>query len=159
MNRRQALCEHADCWYKRCAFFELNRHFYFIRLMRKRLCLLLICWLPCFVMAANVMSLQMTLAGQMLAMKASQQVEMPCHQMAGTDVVPSTVRTDVPAHHAPVKQHCTVCGFCMVSAGVAHLDTFPHVVILAQSDTAPAFMAAPVHSHTYPPAIKPPISA
>lgn len=122
--------------------------------MRKRLCLLLICWLPCFVMAANVMSLQMALAEQTFISTAqAQHDEMPCHHMADE-------HQDM--HHAAgdqttSKHHCTVCGFCMVTTGVAHLDAFPTVSLIAQSSAAPLFAADPVHSQTYPPAIKPPI--
>ncbi|WP_176755220.1 DUF2946 family protein [Methylophilus rhizosphaerae] len=122
--------------------------------MRKRLCLFLICWLPCFVMAANVMSLQMALAEQAWSSVAQpHQAEMPCHHMAGDQ----QEKQQAADHHAPASHHCTVCGFCMASTGVAHLDTFPHVSIIAQTAAAPLFEAAPVHSQTYPPAIKPPI--
>jgi len=126
--------------------------------MRKRLCLLLICWLPCFVMAANVMSLQMALAERAIA-NTSQTQAMPCHYMAEhgmeADSHASHAATDDPApanHHA-----CTVCGFCVISTGVAHLDAFPRIAVLTQSAAAPLFAADPVHSQTYPPAIKPPI--
>jgi hypothetical protein len=123
--------------------------------MRKRLCLLLICWLPCFVMAANVMSLQMALAEHALngVVAQSQSAEMPCHHMADDHQQMQHATDD----EAPAKHHCTVCGFCMVSTGVAHLETFPRVAIIAQTAAAPLFEADPVHSQTYPPAIKPPI--
>ncbi|MDP8567270.1 hypothetical protein [Methylophilus aquaticus] len=126
--------------------------------MRKYLCMFLICWLPCFVMAANGMSLQMMLADQTVALPISpalqSQVEaMPCHHM-----------TDAHASGAPEADQqsphkCSVCGFCMVSTGVAHLEAFPAVSLFAQSHAAPLFEADPVHSQTYPPAIKPPIFA
>jgi hypothetical protein len=122
--------------------------------MRKRLCLFLICWLPCFVMAANVMSLQMALAEHPVSITAqAQQDEMPCHDMADEH----QGMHHASDHPTTAKHHCTVCGFCMVTTGVAHLDAFPGVSIIAQSSAAPLFAADPVHSQTYPPAIKPPI--
>lgn len=127
--------------------------------MRKRLCLLLICWFPCFVMAANVMSLQMALAEQLNATMVQTQQEMPCHHMA-TEQAHAAMDAGHHANgaHAPASHHpCSVCGFCVISAGVAHLDAFPRVSIMTQSATAPLFVADPVHSQTYPPAIKPPI--
>lgn len=103
-------------------------------------------------MAANVMSLQMTLAEQALVTASQpQHGEMPCHHTATSE--PDMHHAD----HPPAKHHCTVCGFCMVGAAVAHLDTFPRVSLLAQTTAAPLFEADPVHSQTYPPAIKPPI--
>lgn len=128
--------------------------------MRKRLCLLLICWLPSFVMAANVMSLQMALAEQLTATTVQTQQEMPCHHMA-TEQAHAAMDADhhhATGEHAAASHHpCNVCGFCVISAGVAHLDAFPRVSIMTQSATAPLFVADPVHSQTYPPAIKPPI--
>ncbi|HWU67163.1 MAG TPA: hypothetical protein VNZ84_09135 [Methylophilus sp.] len=122
--------------------------------MRKRLCLFLICWFPCFVMAANVMSMQMALAQHALPnMVQVQSAEMPCHHMA--DASHETQHTT--EQHAPGNHSCTVCGFCMVSTGVAHLDLFPSISIIVQSAAAPLYVADPVHSQTYPPAIKPPI--
>lgn len=136
--------------------------------MRKRLCLFLICWLPCFVMAANVMSLQMTLADRAFNLAAhtvashdlsaqvqSQAEAMPCHHMADAHehAMPEGDSEVAPGHQ------CSVCGFCMVSTGVADLQAFPAVVFFAQSHAAPLFEADPVHSQTYPPAIKPPIFA
>jgi len=110
--------------------------------------------LPCFVMAANVMSLQMALAEHALTSVAqAPSAEMPCHHMADDHQQMQHATDD----HAPAKHHCTVCGFCMVSTGVAHLETFPRVAIIVQTAAAPLFEADPVHSQTYPPAIKPPI--
>jgi len=105
-------------------------------------------------MAANVMSLQMALAEQALTITAqAQQSEMPCHHMADDDQnMHHSAEDDATSQH-----HCTVCGFCMVTTGVAHLDAFPNVSLIAQSSAAPLFAVDPVHSQTYPPAIKPPI--
>jgi len=105
-------------------------------------------------MAANVMSLQMVLAEQasIITVQASLD-EMPCHHMADEH----QGMQHSADHQTTVKHHCTVCGFCMVTTGVAHLDAFPTVSLIAQSSVAPLFAADPVHSQTYPPAIKPPI--
>ncbi|HSH86577.1 MAG: hypothetical protein ACAH08_06530, partial [Methylophilus sp.] len=127
--------------------------------MKKRLCIFLICWLPCFVMAANVMAMQMLIAQtnpvsqeahdthtshQMEAMS-----EMPCHEHQAPHESDSTASSK--AHH------CDVCGFCAISGGVAHFHTAPDLAFTTSRSVAPLFMAAPVHSQTYPPAIKPPI--
>lgn len=110
-------------------------------------------------MAANVMSLQMVLAEQVIATTAQSRQEMPCHHMAAE-------QADVDMHaghpaagdHAPASHHgCTVCGFCVISTGVAHLDAFPRIFPMTQSAATPLFVADPVHSQTYPPAIRPPI--
>ncbi|QDC44456.1 hypothetical protein [Methylophilus medardicus] len=123
--------------------------------MRKHICLLLILWLPCFVMAANVMSLQMALAQQSLSTTVDRQ--MPCHQHAAEHAHTQATAQHSPPHQAPMSHHCTVCGFCLVSAGLAHLNTFPQVILSAQPTSTPLFEADPVHTQTYPPAIKPPI--
>ncbi|HSI44752.1 MAG TPA: hypothetical protein VK950_01145 [Methylophilus sp.] len=127
--------------------------------MKKRICIFLICWLPCFVMAANVMAMQMLLAQ---ANPVSQQAhealashemeamrEMPCHEHKAAHESDST--TSGKTHH------CDVCGFCAISGGVAHFHSASNLVLTASRSVAPLFMAAPVHSLTYPPAIKPPI--
>jgi len=123
--------------------------------MRKRICLFLILWLPCFVMAANVMSLQMALAPQSQSTAVDKQ--MPCHLHAAEPASTQATAPHSSSHPAPMSHHCTVCGFCLVSTGLAHLNTFPQVVLLAQPASAPLFEADPVHTQTYPPAIKPPI--
>jgi hypothetical protein len=126
--------------------------------MKKRLCLFLICWLPWFVMAANVMAMQMLLpqapvsqymhdehpSHEMEAMS-----EMPCHQH---EAMHASEKTSSSKAH-----HCDVCGFCAISGGVAHFDAVSNLDLIASSSAAPLFMAAPVHSQTYPPAVKPPI--
>lgn len=125
-------------------------------MMKKRLCIFLICWLPCFVMAANVMAMQMVLAQsapvsqQMDAMHdALAMSEMPCHQHPAN---PSSSETTSPKAH-----HCDVCGFCAISGGVAHFQAVSNLPLSALRSDAPLFVAAPVHSQTYPPAIRPPI--
>jgi len=106
-------------------------------------------------MAANVMSLQMALAEQAFTSTAqAQHDEMPCHHMADEH---QDMHHSADHQAATSKHHCTVCGFCMVTTGVAHIDAFPTAFLIAQSSAAPLFAADPVHSQTYPPAIKPPI--
>lgn len=105
-------------------------------------------------MAANVMSMQMALAEQAFtSVVQTQSAEMPCHHMADE---PHEMQHST-EQHVPGNHHCTVCGFCMVSTGVAHLDLFPSVSIIVQTAAAPLYLADPVHTQTYPPAIKPPI--
>jgi len=118
--------------------------------MKKRLCIFMICWLPCFVMAANLMSLQMQWA-QLSAPAESQQAMhgMPCHSaMAATD---TDKKSSSQAHQ------CAVCGFCVVSSGVAHLHGSVLLTMMNAASATPVFVVAPVHSQSYPPAIKPPI--
>lgn len=132
--------------------------------MFKRLCIFLIGWLPCFVMAAQLMSLQMTLAevphapATAVVMTASAAIhadehQMPCHQTA------PVAAADASHHTPPHGTHCTVCGFCLMNAGMAALDAFPVVSAQALVFAAPAYVHAPVHSLSFPPAIKPPIFA
>lgn len=130
--------------------------------MRKRLCIFLIAWLPCFVMAAQSMLLQMTVS-QAFAEASAAQVHMTHTQSADDEAMP--------CHHAaqeqPLKhnaestaQHsCTVCGFCLMSAGMAAGHAFPEIHANAQSFAAPTYVHDPVHSLSFPPAIKPPIPA
>jgi hypothetical protein len=122
--------------------------------MKQRLCIFLICWLPCLGMAAHVMSMQMVLSQlQPLAAHAHASVsEMPCHQHA-TDAAETVSETSTPQPH-----HCDVCGFCAISSGVAHFHALPHLPLINAGSATPLFVAAPVHSLSYPPAIKPPIS-
>jgi hypothetical protein len=106
-------------------------------------------------MAANVMSMQMVLS-QLQPLAAHMHTsasEMPCHQHA-TDAAETVSETSTPQPH-----HCDVCGFCVISGGVAHFHALPHLPLIASGSAAPLFLAAPVHSLSYPPAIKPPISS
>ncbi|MGP1717758.1 MAG: hypothetical protein ACTS9Y_11315 [Methylophilus sp.] len=128
--------------------------------MKKRLCIFLICWLPCFVMAASVMSMQMMLSQLSLetqqaaahAHDAQAMSEMPCHEHQSAHSSETANETSTTQIH-----HCDVCGFCAISGGVAHFHALSNLPLLALSSAAPLFMGAPVHSQTYPPAIKPPI--
>ncbi|HSI28205.1 MAG: hypothetical protein ACAH05_08650 [Methylophilus sp.] len=124
--------------------------------MKKRLCIFLICWLPCFVMAANVMSMQMMLSqispvSQAIEPDHDMQAmsEMPCHQYQADNAAGETAKSR--AHH------CDVCGFCAISGGVAHFAALSHLPLITLNSVEPLFLAAPVHSQNYPPAIKPPI--
>lgn len=129
--------------------------------MRKRFCIFLICWLPCFVMAANVMALQMQLSQSMpptlppqtlqMDMQATM-AEMPCHHAAHAEHQPETSSdNDVQPHH------CAVCGYCVISSGVATLSFVPGTFVAQSLMAVPRFLSLPVHSQTYPPAIRPPI--
>lgn len=124
--------------------------------MKKRLCIFLICWLPCLGMAANVMSMQMMLSQIVPVSQAIESdhdmqamTEMPCHQHEADTTSGETAK--------PKAHHCDVCGFCAISSGVAHFPALSHLPLIALSSAEPLFLAAPVHSQTYPPAIKPPI--
>lgn len=137
---------------------ELFRNGPYLTVVRRRLCLLLICWLPCFVMAANVMSLHMTMAEQLAAPTMQMTADMPCHHMA-THASDSQHMHDHVAQQGSAKHSCSVCGFCMVSAGAARIDHVPALLLMAQAFGTPLYHADPVHSLSYPPAIKPPIFA
>ncbi len=137
---------------------ELFRQGPYLTGMRKRLCFLLICWLPCFVMAANVMSLHMAMAEQFAAPTMQMTADMPCHHMAA-HASDSQHMHDYVAQQGSVKHACTVCGFCMVSAGAARIDQTPALLLMPQASSTPLYHADPVHSLSYPPAIKPPIFA
>jgi hypothetical protein len=128
--------------------------------MKKRLCIFLICWLPCFVMAANVMAMQMFVAQSLPAAQQTEvhaqadsqaMSEMPCHQHEQAHEQMADKTTPAKTHH------CDVCGFCAVASGVSHFHAFPDLPLIASASAAPLFFAAPVHSQSYPPAFKPPI--
>lgn len=129
--------------------------------MKKRLCIFLICWLPCFVMAANVMAMQMMLSqfspmsqqADAHSHEAQSMSDMPCHQYQATDISSATTSQT----STTKAQHCDVCGFCAISGGVAHFHVLSQVQLISSRSATPLFVAAPVHSQTYPPAIKPPI--
>lgn len=123
--------------------------------MKKLFCLWLILWLPCFGMATSVMSMQMQLA-ELAAPVSVAAEDMPCHHThtQSSDMQHHDDFTSSSTHH----HHCNVCGYCMLSSGVARLDRFPTLQLGITSAQVPLFLALPVYSLTFPPAIKPPIS-
>jgi hypothetical protein len=121
--------------------------------MKKMLCIILMLWLPCFVMAASVMSMQMQLAElptMQPEMTLAMADEMPCHHDHAS---PHTQPASTPV----AQHHCGVCGYCVISGSIAPLPTVAFFGLNSLTSLAPLFMATPVHSQTYPPAIKPPI--
>ena len=99
-------------------------------------------------MAANVMSVQMQLAQTMDAHMHAAMAEMPCHHDA---------MKHEPASQDAQPHHCAVCGYCVISSGAATLHFSPTGFVAQARMPMPQFVSLPVHSQTYPPAIRPPI--
>lgn len=127
----------------------------------------LLLWFPWFAMAAQVINTQMQLASltthstsnTTLSVEISHHAEQTsmahCH-MSGmesqlTSHHPSTLDSKSHTHH-----DCKVCGFCVVSNGVA--QTTNSLPQFAKFNPLPkARLTVHFHTQTYPPAVKPPI--
>lgn len=115
--------------------------------MKRLICILLIGWLPCFSVVAQAMALQM----QTQEFVDNQQSMMACHEHG--DQGQSDHKT------LPETHRCQVCGFCVVTSGVADIDFQPQISTQFSAAGKLPLFAAVFHSLTYPPAIKPPILA
>jgi hypothetical protein len=110
-------------------------------LMRKLICILLMSWLPVFMVTANAMSLQMMTKAMHGDMQA--QADMPCHD-----------RTD----HQPAKTHnCISCGFCMAATSMANFDSAPVLDLPVITSPAPVAIDVIFESTNDSPAFRPPI--
>lgn len=109
--------------------------------MKKLICILLIGWLPVFMVAANAMSLQMmtkTMHGDMQV-----QSSMPCH--SEPDDVPS-------------KSHnCISCGLCVVATSAAFTPVAPALNIPVFKSFNLSFADDEFKSINHSPAYRPPI--
>lgn len=134
--------------------------------MRRVICLFLLLWFPLFAMAAQVMSTKMQLASlpsSHLNHNQSVAVEAPsktmetgmvnCHMSEMSDdssKAPST------SHQS--KHDCKLCGFCVMSNGMAQFtNVLPQFVHFDRLPSDSFFLI--FHSQRYSPAVKPPILA
>lgn len=109
--------------------------------MKKLICILLIGWLPVFMVAANAMSLQMTT--KVMNDDAQVQSSMPCHDKVD----------DV-----PVKSHnCINCGLCVVTTSVAFTTVSPVLHIPAFKSFKLSSVDDAFKSINHSPAYRPPI--
>lgn len=109
--------------------------------MKKLICILLIGWLPVFMVAANAMSLQM----KTKTMHDDMQVQssMPCH--GEPDDVPS-------------KSHnCISCGLCVVATSVPFMPVPPALNIPVFKSFKLSFAENEFKSINHSPAYRPPI--
>lgn len=140
--------------------------------MKKMLCLFLILWWPLFAMAAQRMQLEMQIASSPIGTQnANEQAEThqaatgACHHhsVAMTEAEYLDVKDSgiVGSHlggHGLIHT-CKMCGYCAVLAGFSDFTAFPNVIGFASVVVKPVLPTLFFHSQSYPPAIKPPISA
>lgn len=115
-------------------------------LMKKLICILLMSWLPIFMVTANAMSLQMT--SQNMSHSAEQSAVAYSDAKACHD---KTNKRQDGAHH------CVSCGFCLMATSMANFDTFPVIDILVFSSIAPEAIDVVFNATSYSPAFRPPI--
>jgi hypothetical protein len=109
--------------------------------MKKLICILLIGWLPVFMVAANAMSLQMTT--KVMNDDVQVQSSMPCHDEVDD---------------APVKSHnCISCGLCVVTTSVTFTSVSPVLHIPAFKSFKLSFVDDAFKSIYHAPAYRPPI--
>jgi hypothetical protein len=109
--------------------------------MKKRLCILLMCWLPIFMLSANAMSLQMTL--QQLKTEHQSMHSMACHQDK--------------SNQSESAQTCLGCGFCVVATSIASFNNAPTFYLENGVSTAPLMIDVIYQSYNLLPADRPPI--
>lgn len=109
--------------------------------MKKLICIVLISWLPVFMLTANAMSLQMTT--QSLIADLQTEASMPCHD-----------KTD----KQPLKAHnCMSCGFCAIATSIASTTTVPFLHIPECKSFKTSFVDDGFNSIDHAPAYRPPI--
>ena len=107
--------------------------------MNRFICILLMGWLPIFMVTASAMSLQMTLQSQN---HHAQTVDVsPCHDKVSTQ-------------QDKVHQ-CIACGFCMMATAMASFDTVPVLDIPAFISTAPLSFDVSFNSTNPSPGFRP----
>jgi hypothetical protein len=120
-------------------------------IMKKLICIFIMSWLPCFMMAANAMGMQMVLENALQhATQTADHAQMSCHEQVNHDKT-SENKTNHPDSH-----HCSFCAFCVVGSAVAstHLLKMSH---LKTDNIQHTSLDVAFSSQDYPPAIKPPI--
>lgn len=135
--------------------------------MKKMLCLFLILWWPLFAMAAQRMELEMEIASGVIGQHPetlNSAIETCHHQMvAGVEANDLDAKAYASLSHdfdGHGKSHtCKLCGYCAVLAGFSDFTAFPNVIGFASVVVKPVLPTLFFHSQSYPPAIKPPISA
>ena len=109
--------------------------------MKIWICVLLIAWLPVFMVTADAMGMQMRLQQ---SHHVVQQPNQSCH-------------------HAPAKQTknktslCILCGFCALAMAIAPLDFTPSFDAFLLTSTRPIFVDVIFTSNNLAPALRPPI--
>jgi hypothetical protein len=108
-------------------------------------------WLPCFMVAANAMGMQMALENALPHTTQSvAHAQMSCHEQVNHDKT-SENKTNLPNSH-----HCSFCAFCVVGSAIASTPKLKmkHV---KTTNIQPTLFDVAFSSQDYPPAIKPPI--
>jgi formate hydrogenlyase subunit 6/NADH:ubiquinone oxidoreductase subunit I len=110
--------------------------------MKKLICIVLIGWLPVFMVTANAMSFQMTIQ-EVSKATVPAEVVPPCH--------------DTSNQPQEVAHQCIGCGFCMMASSMANFNTIPTIAIPALTSDAPESVDVVFQSTNYSPAFRPPI--
>jgi hypothetical protein len=110
--------------------------------MKKIICMVLLVWLPAFMMASQAMSMQMALENT--------------HQMPATELHHGCHQSKnyTGMTHSKVHQ-CVVCTMCVLSHAVA-LNGSADSALQAMNHAQPLFDKAGFYSLNNPPALKPP---
>ena len=116
--------------------------------MKRWICVLLIAWLPVFMVTADAMGMQMRLQQSHHVVQQSHHVVQQPNQSC---------------HHAPAKQTknktslCILCGFCALAIAIAPLDFTPSFDAFLLTSTRPIFVDVIFTSNNLAPALRPPI--
>jgi len=111
-------------------------------MMKKFICILLLSWLPVFMLASNAMAMQMALNNT--------------HQMPATEMQHACheSKNEATATHSKAHQ-CVVCTMCVLSHAVAFTSA-ANSVSQSLHHPQPLFDEARFSSLDSPPALKPP---
>jgi hypothetical protein len=119
--------------------------------MKKLICIFMMIWLPCFMVAANAMSMQMTLKNSLPhTAQIAEHVQMSCHEGLNHSKKSDSKNNPSSSHH------CSFCAFCIVGSAIAstHKLKMSHI---KTTNIQPTSFDVAFTSQDYPPAIKPPI--
>lgn len=119
--------------------------------MKKMICVFIISWLPCFMVAANAMGMQMALENaQSRPAQTVEHEQMSCHESLNHSKTSDSKTTPSSNHN------CTFCAFCVVGSAIASTPKLK-MTHFKTTNIQPTLFDVAFSSQDYPPAIKPPI--
>jgi hypothetical protein len=124
--------------------------------MRKIICIVLMCWLPLFMGAANAMSMQMALGSLQNSAETTcpYMADMKMSEMAGMKMADMSKMTKSSEHKS---SHHSTCAACAIASASASYNAMPIFNVVASANDLPRAVNVTFPSQDLPPAIKPPI--
>jgi hypothetical protein len=113
-------------------------------------------WLPCFMVAANAMGMQMVFENALPhTTQTAENAQMSCHEQVNHNKT-SESKSSHNKTGSSDSHHCSFCAFCVVGSAMNATPTLK-MAHVKTPDIQPTSLDVAFSSQDYPPAIKPPI--